>query len=88
MRVRFLSIWRQKLCHLKPLLDLFMRVINGPAEKHVAFLLNPSANPDLQILAQTYGYTVIEHTSYLTKIFLYNNHREKLKLIGKWTNSN
>ena len=88
MRVRFLSIWRQKLCHLKPLLDLFMRVINGPAEKHVAFLLNPSANPDLQILAQTYGYTVIEHTSYLTRTFLYNIHREKLKLLGKWTNIN
>ena len=87
MRARFLTMWRQKLCHLEPLLDLFMRIINGPDEKHIAFLLNPSANPDLQALAQTYGSVVIEHSCYLTRTFIYNIHREKLKLTGKWTNS-
>ena len=86
LRTRLLTYWKQKICHLKPVLDHFLRLCNGSTNNFVAFLLNPSANSDLLCLTQTYGSFVIEQTMYLARTFIFSLHREKLKLTGRWPN--
>ena len=84
--IRLLTYWKQKICHLKPVLDHFLRLCNGSTNNFVAFLLNPSANSDLLCLTQTYGSFVIEQTMYLARTFIFSLHRDKLKLTGRWPN--
>ena len=83
-RARLFSIWNQRLRHIPPLLSLFLSFINGPANEFIPFLLNPSSNSQILALTQVFGSSIMENAMYFSRTFLYNIHKEKLKLMGKW----
>ena len=83
-RNRLYNIWSQKLHHMGPLLDIFQRLVNGPTQEFISFLLNPSANSELLSLSQAHGQWVLDNAMYLTRTYVYTIHKEKLILIGEW----
>ena len=85
IRIRFYSIWNQKLQHFPPLLELFLSLRNATSHYVMVFLLDPSANSDVIRLTQQHGSWVLQNVIYLTRTYVYNIHKERLILSGEWS---
>ena len=73
-----------KSSKLSPLRSIYRLLFLSQRANLLQFLLEPSLFSDVIDLWTLYGTTVKELTYYINRTFLYNLHRERLKLINEW----
>ena len=67
--------------HIHPILR---SVAAASSEEFLAFLLDPTTNARVITLAQQVGKDVISGVSFLTRSWLYEHHRARLRALGLW----
>ena len=86
-KIRAVGIWSNFLRenpHLFPIIQFFS--LNDP-EQFTSFLVDPTTKPNVISLAQANpGGDVVNKLCYMTRTWLFIMHKERLKLLGLWTN--
>ena len=78
-----IKMWEDKTVNLFP--DLFStisRIMTLSPPYIVQFLLSPFCFPEIIALGQANGKDLIDHACYLTRIYVYNLHKEKQRIIN------
>ena len=68
--------------HIHPLLRSI--ATDASSEEFLAFLLDPTTNARVISLAQQVGKDVMSEVSFLTRSWLYEHHRARLRALGLW----
>ena len=68
--------------HIHPLLRSI--ATDASSEEFLAFLLDPTTNARVITLAQQVGKDVMSEVSFLTRSWLYEHHRARLRALGLW----
>ena len=84
MRNKMKEMALAKSFPLLPLNESYKALFTSQQENLLQFLLEPSLFPTIAELWLLYGQNVKDVVYYINRTFVYNIHRERLKLLGEW----
>ena len=74
------------LAQQNPVISCVISTIKiAPDDTVVQFLLDCTAIPEVSALAETYGNQILSIFFKMTRTFCYSIHRERLKLLNRWS---
>ena len=86
-RHRLHSLWCLKTVDCPPLHRLILRMLGSTPETQVRFILDSTAFPEVIGLMQLYGQEIQDRILYLTRTWAFTLHRQKMKILGRWPDS-
>ena len=82
--VRAVALWAAFLKEHPLLFPVVKHFSLGNPEDFLAFLVDPTTRPQVITLSQKYGTIIFEHLCYLTRTWLFQMHKQRLKLLQLW----
>ena len=84
VRDKLRRLWSLKTTNFTPLHTLLLKMLASTATEQVKFILDSTACPEVITLVQMYGQPILNMVLYLTRIWAYSIHRQKMILLGRW----
>ena len=88
VREKLFNFWLKKSADIPALYNLLERVMATSSADMVRFILDPGSHPEVLVLVQQHGQSLLQHVLYLTRTLAYNLHKRKLILTGRWLRNN
>ena len=82
--VRAVALWTAFLREHPILFPVVQHFSLGDADHFLAFLVDPTTQPQVITLSQKYGTIILDQLCYLTRTWLFQMHKERLKQLQLW----
>ena len=82
---RATALWTSFLKDNPHLLPIIKHFSLADSDVFLSFLLDPSTHPPVIALSQTLGSVIIDQLCYMTRTWLFQLHKERLKLLNLWS---